>query len=340
MTQTPAIHDVGVIGGGAWGTALAALSADQNPAEGRTLIWARNEEVVAGINAGRVNTLYLPDVTLPADLQATGDFRALKDCEALVLAMPAQTLRGFAFRLRDELPESRAPLVVAAKGIEIGTGLLPAEVLAEVLPDRPLAILTGPTFAAEVARGLPAAATLACENAVLGEALMQRLGRPTFRPYYSDDIVGAQLGGALKNVLAIACGIVIGRKFGDNTRAALITRGLAELARLGAAMGARRRTLMGLSGLGDLVLTCSGPQSRNLSLGIALGEGKTLAEIMQGRRTVAEGVHTAQAVVTLAAKRGIEMPICEAVHAVLHEGADIDEMLAALLARPFTSEDD
>lgn len=325
---------IGVIGGGAWGTALAALSAEQ----GDTLLWARNAAVVDDINTRHANTLYLPDVNLPASLKATGDLAALKDCDALVLAVPAQTLRQFAQEIWKTLP-GHAPLVIAAKGVEIGSGKLPSQVLHDVLPARPVAILTGPTFAAEVARGLPAAATLACADAALGAALVQRLGRPTFRPYLSDDVTGAQIGGAVKNVLAIACGIVMGRKLGDNARAALITRGLAEMSRLGLALGAKRETLMGLSGLGDLVLTCTGPQSRNLSLGMALGEGKTLTEVMAGRRTVAEGVHTAQAIDTLARAHSIEMPICQAVDAVLHKGAGIEAMLTALLARPFKIED-
>lgn len=325
---------IGVIGGGAWGTALAALSAEQ----GDTLLWARNAEVVDDINTRHANRLYLPGIDLPAQLKATGDLAALKDCDALVLAVPAQTLRTFAQQIWKALP-GHAPLVIAAKGVEIGSGKLPSDVLHDVLPARPVAILTGPTFASEVARGLPAAATLACADAALGAALVQRLGRPTFRPYLSDDVTGAQIGGAVKNVLAIACGIVMGRKLGDNARAALITRGLAEMSRLGLAMGAKRETLMGLSGLGDLVLTCTGPQSRNLSLGMALGEGKTLTEVMAGRRTVAEGVHTAQAIDTLARAHHIEMPICQAVDAVLHKNAGIEAMLTALLARPFKIED-
>ncbi|MEK9969370.1 MAG: NAD(P)H-dependent glycerol-3-phosphate dehydrogenase [Ferrovibrio sp.] len=327
------LNRIGVIGGGAWGTALAALSAEQ----GDTLLWARNAEVVSSINTKHSNPLYLPYVKLPPDLKATADLGAMQDCDALVLAVPAQTLRSFAEAIRSTLPVT-TPIVIAAKGIEISTGLLPAEVLAELLPGRQLAILSGPNFAAEIARRMPAASTLACADAALGAALVQRLGRPTFRPYLSDDVPGAQIGGAVKNVLAIACGIVIGRRLGDNARAALITRGLAEMTRLGLALGARRETLTGLSGLGDLVLTCSGMQSRNLSLGVALGEGETLDAILTARRTVAEGVHTARAIEALAGKHGVDMPICAAVDAVLHKSASIDDMLAALLARPFKTE--
>ena len=327
------LNRIGVIGGGAWGTALAALSAEQ----GDTILWARNADVVRSINNTHSNPLYLPDVKLPTNLRATGELAGLKDCDALVLAVPAQTLRPFAEAIRTALPLA-APVVIAAKGIEISTGLLPSDVLGELLPGCSLAILSGPNFASEVARGLPSASTLACSDAAIGAALVQRLGRPTFRPYLSDDVTGAQIGGAVKNVLAIACGIVIGRKLGDNARAALITRGLAEMTRLGLALGAKRETLMGLSGLGDLVLTCSGTQSRNLSLGIALGAGQSLEQIMGARRTVAEGVHTAQAIEALAGKYGVDMPICAAVDAVLHKDAGIDAALAALLARPFTTE--
>lgn len=324
---------LGIIGGGAWGTALAALSAEQ----GDTLLWARNAEVVASVNQQNANPLYLPGIALPQSLRATADLAALKDCDALVLAVPAQTLRHFAREIWKQLP-SHAPIIITAKGIEIDSGKLPGDILQEILPNRPLAILTGPTFAAEVARGLPTAATLACYDATLGAALVQRIGRPTFRPYLSDDVTGTQIGGAVKNVLAIACGIVVGRKLGDNARAALITRGLAEMTRLGLALGGRPETLMGLSGLGDLVLTCSGAQSRNLSLGIALGEGKNLNEIQAGRRSVAEGVFTAKALHHLCARLEIEMPIAAAVHAILHEGAAIDQTIAALLARPLKTE--
>ncbi|HEX6959874.1 MAG TPA: NAD(P)H-dependent glycerol-3-phosphate dehydrogenase [Ferrovibrio sp.] len=326
---------IGIVGGGAWGTALAALAAEQ----GEAVLWARNPEVVDSVNRHHLNPLYLPGVALPPQLTASGDLAALADCAALVLAVPAQTLRAFAEAVRAALPASTAPVVIAAKGIEISSGLLPSDVIAAVLPGRALAILTGPTFAAEVARGLPAAATLACAQAAIGAALAQRLGRPTFRPYLSDDVIGAQIGGAVKNVLAIACGIVMGKRLGDNARAALITRGLAEMTRLGLALGGRRETLMGLSGLGDLVLTCSSRQSRNLSLGIALGEGGSLAEIMGARRTVAEGVHTARAIEALALRLQVEMPICAAVDAVLHRQAGIDAMLQALLARPFKAEE-
>jgi glycerol-3-phosphate dehydrogenase (NAD(P)+) len=216
--------------------------------------------------------------------------------------------------------------------------MLMSEVLAKTLPGRPVAVLSGPTFAAEVARGRPSAITLATENEALGSALVAAIGSRFFRPYYSNDTVGAQVGGAVKNVLAIACGIVAGRALGDNARAALITRGLAEITRLGQAMGARPATLMGLSGLGDLTLTCSAMQSRNFSLGCALGEGRALAEVLAERRSVTEGVHTAGAVCALARRHRLEMPIAAAVDAIVNRAAAVEETINALLSRPFRAE--
>ncbi|MDO9127230.1 MAG: NAD(P)H-dependent glycerol-3-phosphate dehydrogenase, partial [Parvibaculum sp.] len=230
------------------------------------------------------------------------------------------------------------PVVLCAKGVEQSTHLLLTEVLAEAMPRAMPAVLSGPSFAAEVARGLPTAVTLACEDEAVAEALTHAIGITTFRPYYSSDLVGAELGGAVKNVLAIACGIVEGKKFGDSARAALTTRGFAELTRLGLAMGARAETLMGLSGLGDLILTCNSTKSRNMSLGMALGEGKTLEEVMGARNSVSEGVHSATAVVALARKHKIEMPIAEAVAAIVTGAAKVDDAIAALLSRPFRSE--
>ncbi len=328
-TASGSLNSIGIVGAGAWGTALAALAAEHGPA----LLWARDADLATRIDAEKRNDAYLPGIALPAGLRATGDLGALLDCDALLLAMPAQHARHFAAVLGN-----RRPLVLTCKGIEIETGKLLAEAVAEAAPGAPLAVLTGPTFAAEIAQGLPAAATLACEDATLAAALAERLSRPTFRLYTTDDMVGSQIGGAVKNVLAIACGIVLGRRLGDNARAALITRGLAEMTRLGLALGGRPETLMGLSGLGDLVLTCSGPQSRNLSLGIALGQGQTLDGFLAGKRSVAEGMFTARALHRLCARLGLEMPIAAAVHAILHQQAEIDATIAALLARPLKME--
>jgi len=320
---------IGVLGAGAWGTALAALAAEK----GEALLWARNADLATEINATKRNEPYLPGIALPDSLKATAALDELKSCDAILLAMPSQTARHYAGLLG-----AAKPLVLTAKGIEIESGKLLSQVIEEAAPGAPLAVLTGPTFAAEVARGLPAAATLASANAELAQALSERLARPTFRLYAGEDVIGAQIGGAVKNVLAIACGIVIGRRLGDNARAALITRGLAEMARLSQALGGRPDTMMGLSGLGDLVLTCSGPQSRNLSLGLALGQGKTLLEYQAGKRSIAEGQFTARALHGLCARLDLDMPISAAVHAILHDGAAIDATIAALLARPLTTE--
>lgn len=325
------IENIAVIGGGAWGTALAQAA---RRAGRETLLWARNPEVVGAIRDRHENPLYLPGIALDPDLIATDDLAAAKQADALLLVTPAQHIRGICRRMA----EIDRPLVVCAKGFETATGALMSEIVAEECPKAPVAILSGPSFAAEVARGQPTAVTLACADEALGEALVRALGGQTFRPYWSGDVLGAQIGGAVKNVLAIAAGIVMGRSLGENARAAMVTRGLAELMRLGAAMGARPETLMGLSGLGDLMLTCNSLESRNSSLGFALGQGQSLDDILAGRRSVSEGVYTAGAVVRLAAEHAVEAPIAAAVDAVLSGAAGIDESVLALLARPFKAE--
>ena len=325
---------IGIVGAGAWGTALAATA---RRAGRDVLLWARDPDVAEGINLRNENRLYLPGVPLDPEIRATAEPAALAEAEVLLMVAPAQHLRAVSARLADHIPAGR-PVVVCAKGIEQVSGKLMTEVLAETLPGRPLAVLSGPNLATEIACGLPAATTLAAEDKALAERLAAALGSKTFRPYILPDTVGAQVGGAVKNVIAIACGIVGGRRLGNNARAALITRGLAEVVRLGRAKGARAETLMGLSGLGDLTLTCTSISSRNHSLGRALGEGRALDEIMAGRRSVAEGVFSAQAVVALAETLGVEMPISAAVDAILNRGAGIDETIEALLARPFRAE--
>jgi glycerol-3-phosphate dehydrogenase (NAD(P)+) len=328
------VQRIGIIGAGAWGTALAIVL---RRAQRSVLVWARTPEIARTINERHENPLYLPGLRLDPAIRVTSDIAAAAASDAVLLVPPAQHLRAVATRLAAHLPTT-VPVVIGAKGIEQQTGLLMTEVVAATLPGRPMAVLSGPTFAAEVAQGLPTAVTLACADATLGARLVQAIGTATFRPYLSDDPLGAEIGGAVKNVLAIACGICIGRRLGDNARAALMTRGLAEIIRLGVARGAKPATLMGLSGLGDLVLTCNGRQSRNLSLGIALGEGRPLAAIMGERRSVAEGVFSAGAVVALADRLGVEMPISAAVDAIVNRGADIDDAIAGLLERPFTQE--
>jgi glycerol-3-phosphate dehydrogenase (NAD(P)+) len=328
------MRTIGVVGGGAWGTALA-LTARRAGRE--VVLWAREESVVAQINASHVNLDFLPGVDLDPAIRATGDWAEVAKADAVLLVPPAQHLRAACKALAPHWRPGTAA-VICAKGIELATSALMQEAVAEELPHAVPAILSGPTFAIEVAKGLPTAITLACADAALGRALVDALGTPTFRPYLSDDLVGAQVGGAVKNVLAIACGIVEGRGLGDNARAALITRGLAELVRLAQSKGAKPETLMGLSGLGDLILTASSTQSRNYSLGFALGQGRSLGEILGARKSVTEGVTTAGAVMEMAGRLGVEMPICAAVDAVINRGVGLGDAIAALLSRPFRNE--
>ena len=325
---------IGIVGGGAWGTALAVAAARAGRA---VSLWAREEDVAASINAARENKRFLPGVTLDPAITATSDAAALGAADLILLAMPAQHLRTVATDFAGHLNRA-APLVICAKGIELESGALMSEVALDVMGDRRLAVLSGPTFAPEVARGLPSAVTLASADGTLGEEVAATLGSATFRPYLSDDMIGAQIGGALKNVMAIAAGIAIGRGLGENARAAIMTRGFAEMVRLALAKGARLETLAGLSGLGDLLLTCSSAQSRNFSLGKELGEGEPLQAILSAHDSVAEGVTSAPAVVALGDKLAVDLPIAGAVDAVLHRDADIDETIAALLARPLRPE--
>jgi glycerol-3-phosphate dehydrogenase (NAD(P)+) len=325
---------IGIIGGGAWGTALAVTA---RRAGREIILWAREAEVVAAINERHENPLFLPGIAVDPAIAATGELAVAAAADAILLVVPAQHLRAIAAALAPCLRPGAA-VVICAKGIEEKTGALMSEVAAALMPAATLAILSGPTFAGEVARGLPTAVTLATADQAVGRAIIAALGTRSFRPYLSDDVVGAEIGGAVKNVLAIACGIVAGRRLGDNARAALITRGLAEMVRLARVKGGRTETLMGLSGLGDLTLTCTGAQSRNHSLGFALGEGKSLTGILGPRRSIAEGVSSAAAIAALARRLGVDMPIVAAVDAILHRAADIDETIAGLLARPFRAE--
>ncbi|MCP9222648.1 NAD(P)-dependent glycerol-3-phosphate dehydrogenase [Erythrobacter sp. LQ02-29] len=328
MSATP---QIAVIGAGAWGTALAQmLAADGAP----VLIWAHEEEVVADINAYHHNDRFLPESPLSRSIAATTDLSELAACEIVLAVTPAQHL-GAVLRGLEHTPRD---LVLCSKGIEQGTGHLMNHVARAASPDSNVAVLSGPTFAHEVAAGLPTAVTLACSG---GEEQWDRLapaiGRPQFRPYYSDDVVGAEIGGAVKNVLAIACGVVDGMALGQNARASLIARGYAEMLRFGEAMGARTETLAGLCGLGDLVLTCSSTSSRNYSLGKALGEGQSADTLMADRRTVAEGAFTAPVLVEIASRHAISMPIVDAVHSLLN-GAPAAGVVERLLARPLRSE--
>ena len=326
---------VAVVGAGAWGTALACAAASAGVADVRLI--ARDDGFGLAMAAARENTRYLPGTRLPGAVAPSADMGDVSGCQLVLLAVPAQAVRTVAAALRPSLAAG-AVLLCCAKGIELGSGLMLTEVLAEAAPGQPLAVLSGPSFAGELARGQPTAVTLAAGSMALAEALAGRLGSRSFRPYASDDIIGAEVGGALKNVLAIAAGIAAGQGYGENTRAALITRGLAEIARFAHALGGRPETLMGLSGLGDIVLTCSSPQSRNYALGLALGDGRPLAALTAPGAALAEGVPTAAAVVRRAARLGVEMPIAAAVDGVLNHGLGLRAAIDGLLARPIRRE--
>ncbi len=318
---------LGVIGSGAWGTALAQVAATGGR---ETLIWAREGEVVEAINTRSENPLFLPSIQLNQAIRATADLDDLRDCDAWLVVTPAQHMRA----VLEQTSDCDKPMVLCAKGIEETSGNLLHEVAREVCPGARIAVLSGPTFAHEVANGLPTAVTLAADQLDLAEELRRRIALPTFRIYVSEDVAGAEIGGAVKNVLAIACGVVEGRGLGQNARAALIGRGFAEMTRFGLACGAKRETLAGLSGLGDLVLTCSSTSSRNYSLGKGLGEGRSAADLLADRRTVAEGAFTAPVLDRIAKERGVDMPIVAAVHALIAGRAKVDQVLDELLSRP------
>ena len=325
---------IGVIGGGAWGTALAQLSAK---AGSNVILWAREEKVVKKINEEHENEMFLKGVGLSNKVRATTNLADMVGNEFIFIAVPAQFVRSVLKEVKKYLSDG-VILVLCAKGIEQSSGKLMTEVVSEIMPKSPLVVLSGPTFAREVALGLPSAVTIASKYQQITKRLLRVIGQPTFRPYASRDIAGAEIGGALKNVFAIACGITIGRKMGDNARAALITRSLSEMVRYGESYGAERTTMMGLCGLGDLILTCSSTQSRNLSLGIALGEGKTIEDLMTNRLTVAEGYYTSSVLAKISQDKNIDMPIVMAVNDILHEGKNIDQVIGDLLNRPFVSE--
>lgn len=329
-----AMKKAGIVGAGAWGTALSTVAARAGL---ETLIWAFEEEVVADINSVHENKTFLPGIPLPKEIQATNSLEDLKACDFLLLVVPTQFTRGIIDQLKPHL-DQKTPLVICSKGIEIKTGKLLSEVLEELVPKNQIAVLSGPSFAADVARGRPTAVTIAGESKESAQSIGQAIGQETFRPYWSGDIIGAQVGGAVKNVLAIACGISEGKKLGTSARAALITRGMAEMIQLTRAKGGKAKTLLGLCGLGDTVLTCTSTMSRNMSLGKALGEGQTMEEILDKRKSVSEGVYTAKIVAKLAAELKLDMPICLAVNSILHQGASVDSAIHDLLARPFSEE--
>jgi glycerol-3-phosphate dehydrogenase (NAD(P)+) len=325
------MNRVAVIGAGAWGTALA-IQAVRAGAE--AVLWARDPGRAAVMDATRDNAAHLPGVPLPDGLRVTADAaEALRGATLALLVVPAQHL-GSVLAGMPDLP----PALIAAKGVELGTLRLPLEILLEARPGLAAGVLSGPNFAREVAQGLPAAAVVASTDAALREDAAQRLSNASFRLYGQDDPVGAEVGGAAKNVIAIAAGAVIGAGLGENARAALVTRGLAEIGRLAVALGGRAETVAGLSGLGDLLLTCTGGSSRNFSLGVALGQGRALADILAERNSVTEGVATAPALLARAAQAGVAMPITAAVVAVLAGEADVAGAVQQLMARPLRQE--
>lgn len=323
---------VGVIGAGAFGTGMACVV---RRAGHDTVIWAREPEVADAINRDAANPVFLPGVRLVPGIAATGDLAAaVEGADFLLLAPPAQHMRSVTAQLAPVLKPG-TPVVSCSKGVERGSCALMSQVIGATLPASPVAVLSGPSFANEIAVDLPTGVTLACADLALGKRLSHAIGTLRFRTYLTDDVIGTHLGGVLKNVLAIACGIALGKKFGNSARSALVARGLAETARLGLAMGARLETFMGLSGVGDMNLSCNSPSSRNMSLGIALGEGRRLRDVLGERVTVQEGVHSAEGVAALASRHHVEMPITAAVDRILNHGAGVDETIERLLSHPY-----
>ncbi|HEV2570769.1 NAD(P)H-dependent glycerol-3-phosphate dehydrogenase [Methylocella sp. CPCC 101449] len=323
---------VGVIGAGAWGTALANVAARAgHPVD----LWGRDTKQIEALCKERVNTQHLPDIRLEQAVAPTHDMHTIHQADLVLAVVPTQSLRNV-LRVFAPMLKNTAPLVICAKGIEIGSGLFVSEIARKIIPQQPVAVLSGPSFAHDVARGLPTAVTIAATDGRLAERIGAALATPTFRLYHTDDLRGVEIGGAAKNVLAIACGIAAGRGLGASAGAALVARGFAELSRFGRAFGARSETLMGLSGLGDLVLTCGSTQSRNFALGVALGKGATLADARAGK--LAEGAFTASGILELAQRQQIDMPIAQAVDAVLSGKLSIDGAVDALMARPLRGE--
>jgi glycerol-3-phosphate dehydrogenase (NAD(P)+) len=329
--MTTETKSIGVVGAGAWGTALAHIQAE---AGRRVMLWAREDDVREDIEKNDENTMFLPGVPLNQNINVTNSLSDLHGMDIILIVTPAQFMRATLEGLRHESLDSK-PIVICSKGIEIETGKMLSHVLKEVIPNAVPAVMTGPCFAREVALGLPTGVTIACEDKDMAAYLADNLGCRNLRPYITDDILGAQIGAAVKNVLAIACGALHGMKLGENAKAALITRGIAEMGRLAKAMGADEKTLMGMCGFGDVMLTCSSMQSRNFSLGVMLGEGRTLQDIMKERKSVTEGVYTAEALRKLAQANAVDMPIADTIYQCLCEELSFDKAVEQLLDRPF-----
>ncbi len=328
---------IGVIGAGAWGTALAHALANEGK---EVTLWARTPEIVATIEAMHENDKYLPGIRLNETLKTTESLTKAANADVILIVTPAQHVRKTLEALKADAGNGDKPVIICSKGIELESGLLLSQVAKQVLPNGKVAIMTGPTFASEIAKGHPSAMTLAMEDKDVGKKLCETIGVRSLRLYYSDDVIGTQIGGAVKNVIAIACGAVIGRGLGESSRAALVTRGLAEMGRLAFAMGAQKETLMGMCGVGDMILTCSSMQSRNYSFGIEIGQGKSPQEILESRNAVTEGFYTSKALMTLAKKNAVDMPICESVYECLNEGLDFKNAIEKMLDRPVRKEND
>lgn len=328
-------YRVGVIGSGAWGTALSIIA---NRAGSQVTLGTRNNNVVMSIRERRTNDIYLPSIFIDPNIEVTERFIDVCRCHVLVLAMPSYGLRTMCISISDVISPD-VIILIASKGVERGSLLFMSDVVKSILPHNPVAIISGPNFADEAAKGLPTATTIACADTSLWDTLMYAIGGRLFRPYMTDDIIGTQIGGVVKNIIAIACGIAMGKEMGENARAALVTRGFAEMSRFTLANGGKYETLMGLSGLGDLILTCGSPKSRNMSFGLAIGQGKAKDELLSNRgRTALEGVISSESICKLARKLNVSMPICEAVYRIVHENAPVDQIIETLLERPFVSE--
>ena len=338
---SPQLAQAAVLGAGAWGTALAVTLAIQRrgASAAPVKLWAHESSTVGAINTQHENKEFLPGLTLPETIVATTALADLADSEIVLMVVPAQFARRVIADIAPLLKPD-ASLLLCAKGVERDSLKFMSDVASDYIDEAQIAVLSGPSFAADVARGLPTAVTLACTDASRGAYLCEQIGSAGFRPYLSSDVIGAEIGGALKNVLAIACGIVAGKKLGESARAAITARGFVEMQRLGTALGAKPETLGGLSGLGDLILTCASDTSRNFSLGRALGEGASAAQVLAQRSSVSEGAMSAQAVTALAARHDLELPICAAVDAVLSGALETDAAIHSLMARPFTAEVD
>jgi|TARA_B100001250_G_scaffold384301_1_gene378999 glycerol-3-phosphate dehydrogenase (NAD(P)+) len=334
MEQIKKYTNISIIGAGAWGTALAEVISRQG---NQVNLWAREDDVVKSINTLNENTLYLPNIKLSELIIAQNNLDNVINCDLLLMVTPSQFMRSVLEDIKDNLNDS-IPVVLCSKGIETKTLSLMNEITQSIIPKNPLAILSGPSFAIDVVNNKPTAVTLACKDLSIGKNIADSISLPTFRPYLSEDIVGAQIGGATKNVIAIAAGVVEGQNLGDSARAATIARGFSEINRLAVALGGQEETLSGLSGMGDLLLTCNSITSRNFSLGIKLGKGLSAEEATDGLSSIAEGMYSAKAIDKLSKKLGVEMPITNAVNDLIEKKRSLDEIIDDLLSRPIRRE--